>query len=240
MSDSKEKTIRLADPLFYTIQGEGFSAGRPALFIRVQGCTVGCDYCDTKYSWPDPDGLNRGVSVPHESVRGILDQLPSTAVVVVTGGEPFEHVRSLRGLLWTIDDGTREFEVETSGYIFDPWLAAAFDRIILSPKILPSSAVTPTKQMTQETATRWLRYELSRPGIVSWKFVVRDDEDLDHLLPVIEEWGIPENQVYLMPEGLTADPVLERGRWLAEVCKKHGFRLSLRQHVLLWGPKRGV
>ena len=38
---------------FYSIQGEGATAGLPAVFVRLQGCTVGCGWCDTKYSW-DP------------------------------------------------------------------------------------------------------------------------------------------------------------------------------------------
>ena len=36
---------------FYTIQGEGFHAGRPAYFIRLAGCDVGCSWCDVKESW---------------------------------------------------------------------------------------------------------------------------------------------------------------------------------------------
>src|SRR5713226_6178734 len=38
---------------FYSIQGEGATAGLPAIFVRLQGCSVGCGWCDTKYSW-DP------------------------------------------------------------------------------------------------------------------------------------------------------------------------------------------
>lgn len=36
---------------FYTIQGEGFHAGKPAYFIRLGGCDVGCRWCDAKYTW---------------------------------------------------------------------------------------------------------------------------------------------------------------------------------------------
>ena len=36
---------------FYTIQGEGFNSGKPAYFIRIGGCDIGCSWCDTKFSW---------------------------------------------------------------------------------------------------------------------------------------------------------------------------------------------
>ena len=42
--------LRLSE-VFLSIQGEGPSAGTPAHFIRLQGCDVGCRWCDTKYSW---------------------------------------------------------------------------------------------------------------------------------------------------------------------------------------------
>src|SRR5262249_59012112 len=71
--------------VFYSIQGEGVTAGLPAVFVRLQGCTVGCVWCDTKYSWDatggrtvDVDGLLRGASA-YPCPR-----------VVVTGGGPLE------------------------------------------------------------------------------------------------------------------------------------------------------
>ncbi|TAL60458.1 MAG: 7-carboxy-7-deazaguanine synthase QueE, partial [Bacteroidetes bacterium] len=36
---------------FYTIQGEGFNTGKPAYFVRIGGCDVGCHWCDVKESW---------------------------------------------------------------------------------------------------------------------------------------------------------------------------------------------
>jgi len=68
---------------FYTIQGEGFHSGKPAYFIRVGGCDVGCHWCDVKESW-DPQVH------PLTAVKNIVanaNQYPAKAVVV-TGGEP--------------------------------------------------------------------------------------------------------------------------------------------------------
>jgi len=68
---------------FYTIQGEGFNTGKPAYFVRIGGCDVGCRWCDVKESW------NRKLHPPT-----LTDQIVENAAsqpakaVVVTGGEP--------------------------------------------------------------------------------------------------------------------------------------------------------
>ena len=70
---------------FFSIQGEGPTAGLPAVFIRLQGCSVGCQWCDTRYSW-DP---GQGDSV---DVSRLLAQALGHPCrrVVITGGEPLE------------------------------------------------------------------------------------------------------------------------------------------------------
>ena len=68
---------------FYTIQGEGFHAGKPAYFIRLGGCDVGCRWCDAKYTW-NPK------LYPPTDVRTVIDRAlacPAQAIVI-TGGEP--------------------------------------------------------------------------------------------------------------------------------------------------------
>lgn len=68
---------------FYTIQGEGFNTGKPAYFVRIGGCDVGCRWCDVKESW------NRKLHPPtltDQIVEHAANQ-PAKAVVV-TGGEP--------------------------------------------------------------------------------------------------------------------------------------------------------
>ena len=68
---------------FYTIQGEGFHTGKPAYFIRVGGCDVGCHWCDVKESW---DANTHPLTSADTIVEHAL-QYPARAVVV-TGGEP--------------------------------------------------------------------------------------------------------------------------------------------------------
>jgi len=109
---------------FYTIQGEGYHAGKAAYFIRVGGCDVGCSWCDTKFSWnPSLHPL-----VPAEHIVEHALAHPAAAVVV-TGGEPLMvNMDYLTGLLK--ERGVETF-LETSGaYAY----SGKWDWVCLSPK----------------------------------------------------------------------------------------------------------
>ncbi len=109
---------------FYTLQGEGFHTGEAAYFIRIGGCDIGCNWCDTKYSW-NPD-LNRLVSIEEIVAKAV--SYPAKAVVV-TGGEPLMYnLQPLTDLLKSA--GIKTF-LETSG---SHKLTGQWDWICLSPK----------------------------------------------------------------------------------------------------------
>lgn len=109
---------------FYTIQGEGYHAGKPAYFIRLGGCDVGCRWCDAKYTW------NPKVFPPIE-VSTVVERAAacSAQAIVITGGEPLLYPL---GIL-TRDLHARGLEIflETSGT--QP-LSGEFDWVCLSPK----------------------------------------------------------------------------------------------------------
>lgn len=109
---------------FFTIQGEGFHAGEAAWFIRLGGCDIGCNWCDSRFSW-DP------YIYPLVETAKIIEHAvhSGTKSVVITGGEP---------LMWDLDylcAGLKTNEIrtfiETSGAY--P-LSGQWDWICLSPK----------------------------------------------------------------------------------------------------------
>lgn len=109
---------------FYTIQGEGYHSGKPAYFIRLGGCDVGCRWCDAKYTW------NPKVFPPTE-VETVVERAASCSAqaIVITGGEPLLYPMGI--LTRELHARGLEIFLETSGT--QP-LSGEFDWVCLSPK----------------------------------------------------------------------------------------------------------
>ncbi len=125
--ESDQEDISAKLPLveeFFTLQGEGFHAGRAAYFIRLGGCDIGCSWCDSRFAWnPRIHPLIETEVIIDHVVRSGADS------AVVTGGEP---------LMWNLDKlcfGLKKNNIstfiETSGAY--P-LSGTWDWICLSPK----------------------------------------------------------------------------------------------------------
>ena len=109
---------------FYTIQGEGYHAGKAAYFIRIGGCDIGCSWCDTKVSW-NAD-LHTLAKTDNIIEKAYLSEAKS---IVVTGGEPLSY--DLNYLSKKAREKNLETFIETSGAYE---LSGKWDWICLSPK----------------------------------------------------------------------------------------------------------
>ena len=109
---------------FYTIQGEGFHSGKPAYFIRLGGCDVGCRWCDAKYTW------NPKLYPPTE-IETVVERAAASPAraLVLTGGEP--RLYPLDPLCDALHERGLEIFLETSGS--HPF-SGRFDWVCLSPK----------------------------------------------------------------------------------------------------------
>ncbi|MFN3489981.1 MAG: 7-carboxy-7-deazaguanine synthase QueE [Emticicia sp.] len=109
---------------FYTLQGEGFHAGRAAYFIRLGGCDVGCVWCDVKDSWD--------ASVhPQFTIEQIVDEAKQFKgrLAVITGGEPLMY--DLDELTTALKEADFQTNIETSGA--HP-MSGHWDWVCFSPK----------------------------------------------------------------------------------------------------------
>jgi 7-carboxy-7-deazaguanine synthase len=109
---------------FYTLQGEGFHVGKPAFFIRLAGCSVGCVWCDVKESWEVS-------SSQLVSIKSLVDAVVTsgTNFVVITGGEPAMY--DLTYLIEALKEKNIYCAIETSG-VYE--LTGAIDWYCFSPK----------------------------------------------------------------------------------------------------------
>jgi 7-carboxy-7-deazaguanine synthase len=224
--------VKIAE-IFYSVQGEGMLVGTPSVFVRTSGCNLRCVWCDTPYTSWQPEGEER-------SIDSIVEEVDSYGAshVVITGGEPMiaPEIEELTERL------TQHITIETAGTVD---VHVRCDLMSLSPKLANS---TPREREGGRWAAQHerLRYqpEILRRLIQLYpyqlKFVIANPGDMTEVRAIIDQIGAAKGRVVLMPEGVDATVLAERGRWLAEIAKHEGFRLSPRLHIELWGNRRGI
>jgi 7-carboxy-7-deazaguanine synthase len=112
--------------IFPSIQGEGLRQGEPTLFVRLAGCNLKCDFCDTKYAWTS--GKEMPVSRVMERIRKIHHIFP-TKWVCLTGGEPL--LQKIEVLVKRLKNEGYKIQVETNATIYRPMAVSWYT---VSPK----------------------------------------------------------------------------------------------------------
>lgn len=228
----RRAALRVAELFGPTFQGEGPSAGQRAVFVRLSGCNLSCAWCDTSYTWDwsrfDQAGQSR--DMPAGDVRDwVLAR--DTDLVVITGGEPLIGHRRLLPLIAALTAAGRRVEIETNGTIYPGTAVAALVRFNVSPKL--ASSGVPAGRRIRPGVLRALRDS----GESIFKFVISGDADVAELVRLQAELGLAP--VWVMPQGVTESSVLAGLRALSGPALEHGWNLTTRLHVLLWGNERG-
>jgi organic radical activating enzyme len=120
--------------VFYSIQGEGFNTGMPAIFIRFAGCNLKCDFCDTDFNHKGDADIDR----IHEFLKKF-----NCKNIVLTGGEP--TLQNIEPLIESLQD-TYYIAIETNGYDFSKTIKA--DWVTFSPK-------ENWKEICKERSVQW-------------------------------------------------------------------------------------
>ena len=215
--------------IFHSIQGEGILVGVPSVFVRTSGCNLRCSWCDTPYTSWTPEGQERSIDSIVAEVRSYR-----ASHVVVTGGEPM-IAPGIEELTHRLD---QHLTIETAGTVDAD---VRCDLVSISPKLANS---TPEGRWAAQHER--LRYQpevlkqLTGRYPYQLKFVIAQPGDLQEVLAIVTEIGAGKDRVVLMPEGTDSAVLASRAPWLAEICKREGFRYSPRLHIDLWGNRRGV
>lgn len=212
------QTLRITE-IFYSLQGETRSAGLPTVFVRLTGCPLRCQYCDTAYAFSGGE-----IMTLEEILAQVAGYRPR--YVCVTGGEPLAQPNCI-ALLTALCDAGYEVSLETSG---------ALD---IAPVDVRVSRVVDLKTPGSAEVGR-NRYEnmaeLTRNDQV--KFVVCSREDYDWAVSKIIEYCLDARvgEVLMSPSHKELD-----ARTLADwiVADNLPVRMQLQLHKYLWNDEPG-
>lgn len=227
MGTRKERMLNITE-IFTGIQGEGLHQGVPSHFIRLFGCNLRCSFCDSQYSWTEK------IAVKKEDLGGIIDSLSlryeCVNNVVITGGEPLlQNLKYLQNLI--IERGW-SLEIETNGLgKFYKHISPENALFNLSPKIHTEQYKS---KYTAKIINKYLHYNSI------FKFVTADNKDFTSVLEFCKKFNIPNNLVWILPKGVSTKEIVRSSRKVSDLCIRYGFNLSDRQHIIVWGNKRGV
>jgi 7-carboxy-7-deazaguanine synthase len=217
MLDAQHDTLRITE-IFYSLQGETRTVGLPTVFVRLTGCPLRCQYCDTSYAfkggqtWLIPDIMAKVASYqPHW--------------VTVTGGEPLAQPGVMK-LLKNLCDAPYEVSLETSGAID---VANVDDRVI---KILDLK--TPGSKEESRNLYENIQYLNTQDQV---KFVICDRNDYDWAKEIIQKYALMKRcEVLLSPsyQQLSAKVLAD---WI--LYDRLQVRLQIQLHKYLWGDEPG-
>jgi 7-carboxy-7-deazaguanine synthase len=204
--------------IFLSLQGEARDSGWPTVFVRLTGCPLRCQYCDTAYAfhggeWWDIDAIL--AEVARHGVRHVC----------VTGGEPLAQKRCL-GLLSRLCDAGHVVSLETSG---------ALDIGDVDPRV--SRVVDIKTPASMEVArNRWENLPLLTTHD-QIKFVVCDRADFEWARDIVARHRLHERcDVWFSPSFTQIQP-RELADWI--VAERLPVRYQLQLHKILWNDEPG-
>ncbi|HEX4045280.1 MAG TPA: 7-carboxy-7-deazaguanine synthase QueE [Gammaproteobacteria bacterium] len=209
--------LRLTE-IFFSLQGETKTVGLPTVFIRLTGCPLRCQYCDTAYAFHGGQWF---------TLEDILTEVKKyhTRYVTVTGGEPLAQKACL-SLLTQLCDAGYEVSLETSGALD---VAEVDQRVI---KVIDIK--TPGSQ--EGDKNRWdnLNYLLPHDQI---KFVICDRIDYDWAQQIIQQHQLTDRCHVLFSPSYQQIQAGELADWILN--DQLSVRLQIQLHKYLWGDVAG-
>jgi 7-carboxy-7-deazaguanine synthase len=204
--------------VFRSLQGETSLAGWPTVFIRLTGCPLRCQYCDTAYAFHG--GAWR-------TIDELLAEVEAHGVrhVCVTGGEPLAQKPCLE-LLARLCDAGYVVSLETSG---------AIDVAEVDPRVIRILDLK-TPGSGEVERNLWQNLEVLSPQD-QVKFVICDRADYDWARGIVDQHGLAARLTVLFSPSHEQLPARELADWI--VADRAPVRMQVQLHKYLWGNERG-
>jgi 7-carboxy-7-deazaguanine synthase len=204
--------------IFHSLQGEADSVGFPTVFVRLTGCPLRCQYCDTAYAFHGGDWWE-----PEQVVARVQEF--STPYVCVTGGEPLAQKACL-GLLSRLCDANFRVSLETSG-------AMSLEGV--DPRVVRVVDVK-TPGSGEESRNRYAELAALRAQDLV-KFVICDRGDYEWSRAKLSELTLPKGCTVLFSPSHEQLPARELADWILKDRLPVRFQIQL--HKYLWGNVPG-
>lgn len=214
LPEKGDGSILQVQEIFKTFQGEGPFTGYPSVFIRLGGCNLSCDFCDTEFESFRP--------IPLENLLGEVDKLAANddavrthRLVVITGGEPFRQ--PIESLCNTLINNDYSVQIETNGTLYRPLHEKV--SIICSPKTTTGTYSPIREDLLQRVTALKFIISATHPHYQSVGEVGQSAYNIPVYLQPMDEQNAEKN----------------RKNYLAtlSLAEKHGYRICLQIHKIL-------
>jgi 7-carboxy-7-deazaguanine synthase len=219
LSEPAVKPGRLrVNEIFHSLQGEADCVGFPTVFVRLTGCPLRCQYCDTEYAFHAGDWFDLDSIVEKVQAFG-------TSYVCVTGGEPLAQPNCLK-LLSRLCDAGLQVSLETSG---------AFDVAVVDPRVSRVIDVkTPASNEASRNRLENFQHLTSRDQL---KFVICSREDYDWSKEFLQQHRLTERSRILFSPSYHQQSPTALAEWI--LADRLPVRFQLQLHKILWGDVPG-
>ena len=213
----KQQRLRISE-IFSSIQGESNTVGIPTVFVRLTGCPLRCQYCDTTYAFTGGSWMN--LDEIQEKVRSF-----KIKHVTVTGGEPLAQKTCLK-LLSELCDKKYVVSLETSGALN---ISEVDPRVI---KIMDFK--TPASGEVKKNKWENIKYLREKDQV---KFVICNQSDYIWSKNIIEQHQLSDRcEVLFSPSFEQLEPK-RLANWIVNDHLEVRFQLQI--HKILWGNEPG-
>ena len=213
--------------IFQSIDGEAFNAGKITNFIRLSGCNLRCNYCDTIYGQKQSDGKEM-------SIDDILKRLDKGIKnITLTGGEPLLYKENAYNLLNALVDEGYNVSVETNGSIDMKDFVKDFPTVAFIVDYKSPSSEMEDKMLINN-------FNILRENDCV-KFVVGDRLDLETMEKIYRETSLVSGKtaIFVSPVFGKID-LVDIVEFLKE-RKLNDIRMQIQMHKIIWSPEtKGV
>jgi len=212
-----DNALRVTE-IFYSLQGESSSIGIPTVFVRLTGCPLRCQYCDTAYAFTGGEWMSI------DEVVSRVRQHPARWVTV-TGGEPLAQKNCLP-LLERLCNAGYHVSLETSGAL----PVNDVDRRVIKVMDLK----TPGSGEADRNLWENLQYLLPHDQV---KLVICDEQDYRWGKKIIDQYRLTERCEVLMSPSYGQMNATQLAEWILRDGLEVRFQIQL--HKILWGDQPG-